>query len=53
MSSSVMFVFKTDSVRVNSVSESTDETTTQSNTQEKETSGIKGFFNKIFKKNEG
>lgn len=53
MSSSVMFVFKTDSVRVNSVSESTDEATTQSNTQEKETSGIKGFFNKIFKKNEG
>ena len=55
MSSSVMFVFKTDSVRVNS---STDETSEQTDVNEEKTTaasqkGIKGLWNKIFKKNEG
>lgn len=54
MSSSVMFVFKTDSVRVNSVTESeTTDTASQESTAKSTESGIKGFFNKIFKKNEG
>ena len=53
-SSSVMFVFKTDSVRVNS---SNGNEETASNTEDvpenASEGGIKGFFNKIFKKNEG
>ncbi len=55
-SSSVMFVYKTDSVRVNSSSDDTDtkaEAVTQESTDETTESGIKAFFNKIFKKNEG
>lgn len=56
MTSSVMFVYKTDSVRKNSSneSESTDTTAEDTGSVKKENeSGIKGFFNKIFKKNEG
>lgn len=56
MTSSVMFVYKTDSVRKNSSneSESTDTTVEDTGSEKKENeSGIKGFFNKIFKKNEG
>lgn len=56
MTSSVMFVYKTDSVRKNSSneSESTDTTAEDTGSEKKENeSGIKGFFNKIFKKNEG
>lgn len=53
-SSSVMFVYKTDSVRVNSSSDDTEaEAVTQESTDESTESGIKAFFNKIFKKNEG
>lgn len=53
-SSSVMFVFKTDSVRVNS-SNGNEETAsnTEDVTEKASEGGIKGFFNKIFKKNEG
>ena len=53
-SSSVMFVFKTDSVRVNS-SNGNEETTSSTEDVPENASegGIKGFFNKIFKKNEG
>lgn len=56
MTSSVMFVYKTDSVRKNSSneSESTDTIVEDTGSEKKENeSGIKGFFNKIFKKNEG
>lgn len=54
MSSSVMFVYKTDSVRVGYSNENDNsETTTEETTNSDSTSGIKGFFNKIFKKNEG
>ena len=54
MTSSVMFVYKTDSVRVSSANntEST-ESTTESTADNSSSGGIKGFFNKIFKKNEG
>ena len=53
-SSSVMFVYKTDSVRVNSSSDDTEaEAVTQESNDETTESGIKAFFNKIFKKNEG
>lgn len=53
-SSSVMFVYKTDSVRVNSSNnESESEAVTEQSTDQSSESGIKGFFNKIFKKNEG
>ncbi len=53
-SSSVMFVYKTDSVRVNSTNNNTEsEAVTQANADESAESGIKAFFNKIFKKNEG
>lgn len=53
-SSSVMFVFKTDSVRVNS-SNGNEETasSTEDVPENASEGGIKGFFNKIFKKNEG
>lgn len=56
MSSSIMFVFKTDGVRVNMDNNSNEN---DSNTEEvnentsSESTGIKGFFNKIFKKKEG
>lgn len=54
MSSSVMFVYKTDSVRVGYSNENDNsESTTEETTKSDSTSGIKGFFNKIFKKNEG
>lgn len=54
MSSSVMFVFKTDSVRVNSAASQEETTESSSESSQKDSSsGIKGFFNKIFKKNEG
>ena len=54
MTSCVMFVYKTDSVRVSSANntEST-ESTTESTADNSSSGGIKGFFNKIFKKNEG
>ncbi len=53
-SSSVMFVYKTDSVRVNSTNNNTEsEAVTQANADESAESGIKAFFKKIFKKNEG
>ena len=54
MTSSVMFVYKTDSVRVSSVNddeENTEEISAENEAEE--TSGLKGLFNKIFKKNEG
>lgn len=53
-SSSVMFVFKTDSVRVNS-SNGNEETasSTEDVPENASEGGIKGLFNKIFKKNEG
>lgn len=53
MSSSVMFVYKVDSVRIGYSNDDTDETNTEEATQSEKTSGIKGFFYKIFKKNEG
>lgn len=53
MSSSVMFVYKTDSIRVGYSNDSTEESTSEETTQTENASGIKGFFNKIFKKNEG
>lgn len=53
MSSSVMFVYKVDSVRISYSNDDTDETNTEEATQSEKTSGIKGFFYKIFKKNEG
>ena len=53
MSSSVMFVYKTDSIRVGYSNDSTEESTSEEITQTENASGIKGFFNKIFKKNEG
>lgn len=52
MSSSVMFVFKLDSVRASSVSATNTESDNETEAQES-SGGIKGFFNKIFKKNEG
>ena len=53
-SSSVMFVFKTDSVRVNSSNGNEETASNTENVPEKASEGgIKGFFNKIFKKNEG
>mgnify|MGYP004563353737 FL=1 len=53
MSSSVMFVYKTDSIRVGYSNDSTEESTSEEITQSEKTNGIKEFFNKIFKKNEG
>ena len=54
MSSSVMFVFKTDSVRVNSSKNEKESTTAaEESTAASDEGGIKGFFNKIFKKSEG
>ena len=53
MSSSVMFVYKTDSIRVGYSNDNTEESASEETTQEEKTNGIKGFFNKIFKKNEG
>ena len=53
MSSSVMFVYKTDSIRVGYSNDSTEESTSEETAQTENASGIKGFFNKIFKKNEG
>ncbi len=53
MSSSVMFVYKVDSVRIGYSNDDTDETNAEEATQSEKTSGIKGFFYKIFKKNEG
>lgn len=54
MSSSVIFVFKTDSVRVNSLNNEKESTTAaEESTAASDEGGIKGFFNKIFKKSEG
>lgn len=50
MSSSVMFVFKLDSVKKSTVGSESSESTAEA---EETAGGIKGFFNKIFKKNEG
>ena len=49
-----MFVFKTDSVRVNSSNNEKESTTAaEESTAASDEGGIKGFFNKIFKKSEG
>lgn len=50
MSSSVMFVFKLDSVKKSTVGSENTENAAEA---EETAGGIKGFFNKIFKKNEG
>lgn len=53
MTSSVMFVYKTDSVRVSSVNDDEDTEEIQAENEAEESSGLKGLFQKIFKKNEG
>lgn len=54
MTSSVMFVYKTDSVRVSSVNDDEeDNAEAETENEAEESSGLKGLFNKIFKKNEG
>ncbi|MEE1246959.1 MAG: hypothetical protein UHL70_06830 [Acutalibacteraceae bacterium] len=53
MTSSVMFVYKTDSVRVSSVNDDEDTEKIQAENEAEESSGLKGLFQKIFKKNEG
>lgn len=54
MTSSVMFVYKTDSVRVSSVNDDEEDNAEAATKNEaEESSGLKGLFNKIFKKNEG
>lgn len=54
MTSSVMFVYKTDSVRVSSVNDDEEDNAEAATENEaEESSGLKGLFNKIFKKNEG
>lgn len=54
MTSSVMFVYKTDSVRVSSVyDDEEDNAEAATENEAEESSGLKGLFNKIFKKNEG
>ena len=52
MTSSVMFVYKTDSVRVSSVNDDEDTEKIQAENEAEESSGLKGLFQKIFKKNE-
>ena len=53
MTSSVMFVYKTDSVRVSSVNDDEHTEEIPAENEAEESSGLKGLFNKIFKKNEG
>ncbi len=52
MSSSVMFVFKLDSVKKSTLSQSS-QSESAASAENSSSSGLKGFFQKIFKKDEG